>query len=349
MSENQSKKKSNEMECLDRVIKIGIKQRGETKQIVQLLNNIELNRKEQENPDFVKVCRSRNKHEKDVLLGIEHFRVDHFSLKKNDGNVASTGVKIKKDVNQLFNKYHNEVEKNGINDNVISALGNNIVQFMNQFKMSTYSNFIESFNYSLNKHLKKVDRYLKNLKDISENRFDIKLGLLIDIHVQFNNLVLYDEKGLHNFEDSAMPMFMDIVKIFEEKIDNRKINYIIIYMSNELDIKPKVIAFKTSNIRKNLEKQKIKIYEYAGYDCCVKPFKSMYENVDYNFSFSSNGGNIDFYIEPNKDEVLNDDCYKSVLESFRRIIEFRHNKKNYITNKGMQNIFDEINAGDFKI
>ena len=82
-------KKSSELECLNSAIDFGMRHgTDETKRILEIhdCEYIECD----ERPDFIRRNENYN-----CLLGIEHFRVDHF-VKKKRGKVQSTGVMNKR-------------------------------------------------------------------------------------------------------------------------------------------------------------------------------------------------------------------------------------------------------------
>ena len=89
-------KKIEERECLEKVMKVGLKERGETKRILQLLVGDDIGRFNEERPDFIKRRIAKSKHESDTIIGIEHFRVDHLSVLKQNGDIESSGIVFEK-------------------------------------------------------------------------------------------------------------------------------------------------------------------------------------------------------------------------------------------------------------
>ena len=85
----ENKKKNIEEKCLEQALKAGLKDRGETKRILQELVGEEIERLNTERPDFIKRHFSKSKCEKDTIVGIEHFRADHLSVLKQNGDIAS--------------------------------------------------------------------------------------------------------------------------------------------------------------------------------------------------------------------------------------------------------------------
>ncbi len=153
---------------------------------------------------------------------------------------------------------------------------------------SSYNTFFKSFEYSLNKHLESVEAYRTNLKTLSKEKYNIELAFLIEICSEFKGLFLNNHKGTYKQKEDFMPIFEDIVNLMEENIDCHKVDYIIFCISGILCTNnPKVIAIQTNNIRKDLERQNIIIYQYTGRDLIFNDFEATKRKIKieprYNF------------------------------------------------------------------
>ena len=200
------------------------------------------------------------------------FSVDHLSFQKKDGNVASSGVIHEKDIREVYFNW-----KNKVNDYIPSGAINDVANIVsNQFmriKNATYNTFIEALKYSLDKHIKNLDNYKINIRKIASG--DIKLAFLIDIHTEFTNLYLNSKKGTQKNDSGYMPLFNDVIDLLES-INTNKLDYIILCLNSSLHHNEvQVVALKTGNIRKQLEKQHKKAYVYAGDDYLLPAFQSM--------------------------------------------------------------------------
>lgn len=118
-------KHNKEMRCFQRAVQTALKKRGETKRILKYLNGNDVIREEEERPDIVKLCKSDLRGQRNTIVGIEHFRVDQLSIKKNDGKIASTGIVTEKNIWNIFNKWHDEVTES---DKVPDAAVNDITR-----------------------------------------------------------------------------------------------------------------------------------------------------------------------------------------------------------------------------
>ena len=115
-------KHEKELQCFQQAVKIALKKQGETRRLMKYLDGKDVFRREEERPDIVKLC---SKQQKNVLVGIEHFRVDHLSIKKKDNKIASTGVVAEKEVESIYQKWHEEVMKTGnVPTEAVEAIAN---------------------------------------------------------------------------------------------------------------------------------------------------------------------------------------------------------------------------------
>lgn len=344
-----SDKKNNEQLCLDRVIRAKKLLHGESKQIVSKISGSEFNRENPERPDFVKYFSPASKHERGTLIGIEHFRVDHFSLQKRDGKIASTGIAAEKETYRIYKRWHEEVTTSKIIPNgAISDIVNLIAKQVENKEKSSYNIFLKSFEYSLDKHLESVDVYRANLKKLSGEKYNIELALLIELHSEFRNLFFNNKKGTFRQKNNFIPIFGDMVRLMEEKVDHRKVNYIILCMSGTLPTEnPTVIATRTGEIRKHLERQTITVYEYAGEDLIFSDFQAIQRNVTIESSYLINGDEASFrieYIDKDKNEQA---MLNAIFYSLKQAYEYRMQGKNFVATFGTQ-IFLEV-LGDYII
>lgn len=332
-------KHEKELQCFQQAVKIALKKQGETRRLMKYLDGKDVFRREEERPDIVKLC---SKQQKNVLVGIEHFRVDHLSIKKKDNKIASTGVVAEKEVESIYQKWHEEVMKTGnVPTEAVEAIANGIATQMQRTETASYHTYIDAFNYSLEQHLKSVDDYRKNLLTLSDKKYKIELAFLIEIHMEFNNLYLNDKNGNIKSSQGKFPIFEEIVQILEKKIDYRKINYVILIFGNTLyNEKIKVIAIRTNNIRKNLECQGEKIYEYAGDDMLLFDFQTSHRNINIisKCIFEEDKINIGYQYTA---EVLDDKILFGFLQyAFKRAFELKKNRYNFATTVSVQMLME---------
>jgi hypothetical protein len=336
-------KKDQELQCLQRVIEAGKKSRGYTKRIIGMLNGEDVHRTDDERPDFVKFALNTNGGATTVI-GIEHFRVDHYSLQKTDGKVASKGAPHEKDMRNVYERWHQQIaDTNEVPTDAISDIADLIAKRLCMKKGATYGDFLESFSYSLSKHLNNVDAYRQNIRKLTHEK--IEIALLIEVHTEFSELYLNDEKEARKNTSSVMPMFADIVNILES-IDTQKVNYIILCLGTMASgDKVDVRAFRTGDIRKQLERQHIKIYEYAGEDYLLAGFQPMHKDISVTPSITPNSDGFDINIRLSLKDLSDELLLDLVHYAAKRAHHAITNRIPYITTLRVQ-MFMETFAED---
>lgn len=260
--------KNDEKVCLEKTIRVGRLQHGKSLKIIQKLEAPEVDRAFQERPDFMKLVPAESKNSRPTLLGIEHFRVDRLSIKKTNSKVASVGISSEKGIDGLFEKWHGDIQNSTeISEDLASDIARFVANHVQRQEHSSYHTLLESFKYSVASHFNSVDAYRDNLRKTAKNRYKIELAFLIEIHADFYGLFTMDESGFMPVNSTFMPMFEDFVHFIEEQKNLKKIDYILFCIQNAIPADDcKVIVARAQNLRSDLEKQHIHIYEYAGED-----------------------------------------------------------------------------------
>ena len=273
-------KKEQETAILENTIKIGLKKRGETKRIISKISGEDYKRDNEERPDFVKIIPAKSKKEKQTIVGIEHMRIDHFSLQKKDGKVASKAVPNENNISKIYGRWKDKDLKKQENFiGSVTEIVSCVADRMEMMENSSYHTFLKSFKYTLEKHIEKTDEYLKELRKFSKNRCDTEMAFLLEVHSEFNNLFLNDDRGAKKIDKYFLPFFEDVVELLE-RIDSKKVNYIILYLKNGLGSdREDVVALRTGRIKKRLKEQGIRIYEYAGDDIAEEGFSSLNRKI----------------------------------------------------------------------
>lgn len=279
--------KGAELLCLEKVIQAIPHQHGKSKAILKMCASPELSREESECPDFVKCCSSRENGKKGILLGIEHFQVDHYSIEQRTGKIGATvNTYIKKENKRaaVMREYINPTGE--LPDDAIQALAESVGAALEMQYKANYNSYVKSFEYSLNKHLKHVDRYLKNLRSYSGGDYHIELAFLIEIYADFRNVFLSRNNHTDWAGNSFIPIFSDIVCMLE-RTDCRKVKFIIFCITNPVVNCSRIVAVETRNLRSQLERQHIPIYNYAGegrpidIDKVVPSYKRYKDRTDF--------------------------------------------------------------------
>lgn len=342
---NEEKKKERENQCLNKAVALGLKQHGKSLQIIQRLASPDFDNCDHERPDFIKLYQNPQKEKSLTLVGIEHFRVDKMSLLKKNNKVASTGVVANKKVEDLFIKYHEEITQGNIPESVYADIGETVANHITEQYRSSYNTLLEAFKHSLNLHLASVDDYRKNLAVLSCNKLPIELIFLIEVHADFSGLYCVDDRGISKRENNLMPMFESLVQFMEDSIDPRKVNYVVLCLENSLGCgECKIIAFSTKDIRKELKRQRIRIYEYAGEDLQYPQFSIRNREfpVTPSYDLIEDGANLKFSIQ--KDYIT---LSNFALQEMERACQYIAEGKNVIITSAVCGCFSGIQESCF--
>ena len=329
--------KDNEKLCIQSVIDIGKKKRGITKKIIKILENEDFRRDKEGSPDLVKFIHPRKGESKGTIVGIEHFLVDHISEKNENNRITSLSSNNKKEIGGIFNKYSGKVRNsNTIPENAKTEVENQIFKNVDLIRSATHRDYIDSFQYSLEKHISKIDKYQHNLQNLSEGKHNTKLLFLIEIRSEFRNLFLNEANGVIYKKESILPVFEEIIKIIEEKVDPKKIDGIILYMRSSFSERTKdVIAFSTDEIRTQLNKQKIKIHEYAGMDYDGDKYSLLCQKIsDYYMKLWAKSFYEQFLDNGKCDDE--DKLFKLILKARQRALKFYQLHINFVTHPIVQ-------------
>lgn len=266
-STHDIKKEDAEEQCFQKAYDEAIKRGGKTAELMTFFYGVPLeSREKNDRPDLIRICRKGKRNPKDVIVGIEHFRVDQLSVKRGSC-YESRGREIEKQLWNIYEAGHEELNRDGIvSISSATKVLNSIAELSKETIRRKYQDLLSSFDYVLAKHLKSVKEYRENVMKYSDGR-PVEIAFLIEISSKFPQMFL-NEKGRTSVKnDGLMPMLDNFVARLEA-IDKKLVDYIILYMSNstQKEKKSEVIAVKTGNVREHLRRQGITVYKYIGED-----------------------------------------------------------------------------------
>ena len=154
--------KNIEKDCIDKALKYSKSQHGKSKSIINLLNGVDIQREDDERPDFVKEVTDINGEQ--IILGIEHFQIDGVCIKKKNGKYAGTEQKRLKDTKAIFDKYKDQVGDNDyLSEETFNCATDEILKIVNKAVEysfnATYKDFVKMFEEKLTSHAKSIDVY----------------------------------------------------------------------------------------------------------------------------------------------------------------------------------------------
>ncbi len=334
--------KADEIECLDLAIKACLAQHGISKRIGLLLSGEDIQRDSDERPDFLRISKPDGNHN-GVVIGIEHFRVDHFSRELKNNRVGSYGIGYEKNLKNAVNTWQPQISSDQeIPAGALESMGTLIAQLLSQQLQATYNSFISAFSYSLNKHIESIDFYHSQLDRYAGN-YEKKLAFLIEIHSDFHKLFFHDSKGIH-YGENTIPLFDELVAIME-KIDTRKVHYLILCFGNTVyNDDTKVIAVPTQNLRSHLAKRNIPVYHYAGHDIFLSGFQTPRLDFKATSDYERSGDNIDFHITVASRDIKEEKKLEMVVDMYRYIKQLESKNQDYATTDLVEmfyEVFDE--------
>lgn len=193
----------------------------------------------------------------------------------------------------------------------------------------------------MEQHIKSFDVYRRNLAKLAGKEYNIELTLLIEIHMEFKNLYLNDKNGTSKLSFGQFPIFGDIVRILEGKVDKRKVDYIVLCLGDTLyNDNIKVIAFRTGNIRKNIERQGERVYEYAGEDILLSNFEPMRRNVHITPQCVFENDQVNMKFEYLAEELDEKQRLEFIFYAFKRAYDLKQKGYHYATTVGVQMLME---------
>lgn len=334
--------KSDEQACLDFAVKACLGQHGISKRIGLLLSGEDIQRDNDERPDFMRISTTSGNHGS-IVLGIEHFRVDHFSRELTNNRVGSYGIGYEKNLKKSIDTWQPQISSDKeIPAGALKSIGELVAQLLSQQIQATYNSFISAFSYSLNKHIDSIDFYHSQLERYAGN-YEKKLAFLIEIHSDFHKLFFHDKRGTH-YGEKTIPLFDELVTIME-KIDPRKVHYLILCFGDTVyNDSTEVIAVPTKNLRGHLTKRNIPIYQYAGHDIFLSGFQTPRLDFKATSDYECQGDNIDFCVTVVSRDIKDEKKLEMVVDMYRYIKKIEQKKLNYATTDLVEmfyEVFDE--------
>jgi len=298
---NQDKKKETELKSLNTAIQNCLSQKGDSKRIGKLMSGIDVERKSDERPDFIRYVAPANKNDRGIVVGIEHFMVDHLSkekLSKKKTKYQSMGRIYQNNTLSYFNKWQEKVlNSEHIPDEAITGLCDTLSAHFNNSAYATIMTFYYSFKSALDTHIASIDEYKRAIKvEANKRNADNKLIILIEVHSTFQNLFFHHNRNIH-FENRPVMLVLDEFVQLLEKADKR-VDYYVLNFSDTLDTSTKTVAVNAKDIRGSLKKQRVLIYHYCGADLYLPKDLAFVKDYSMEMKHEEHGEEITFQAFP---------------------------------------------------
>lgn len=333
-------KKEIEQNCLNIAIEQCLAQKGESKKIGILLSGSDVPRETKERPDFVRLHESHKKEKRGTVIGIEHFRVDHFSTLKKSSKVHSLGAIHQKDISSFYEKWHQTIQTTDhVSEEVIQDLCDIWMKHYSQTEKTNFQSLMLSFRHALAEHTKNIPVYDANIRKIaSKFNCEHKLAFLIEIHSDFPNLFFHNHNEVSLYCNPVVIMFEQIISLLET-VDKR-VDYFILCFGNLLYTNVEVIPLQAHNMRRELKKRHIPIYHYCGHDVFLRQSESFVENFDLKIDHEEEDGEIKLHIKPSYETINTEEEIKYIWTALRTAILYFNKGEPFVLNTMVQEQFE---------
>lgn len=294
-STHENDQKQTEFRCLQLAIEARKYQKGESRKILELLAaGKDVYRPHEERPDFVRRVTSDKIGMDRIVLGIEHFRVDHLAIRKQpkkgkhsaNSKIASIAPVLEKKKQDIFQKWNILLDENGVlPEQYLESAAQELLGLAGDYMKGTvntnYRSLLASLQQKLETHLKNVPTYRENLKKIGFPGEKIQIALLIEVYTEFFSLMKFDNRGIRACKTGDTPLFREVISIIDHMVDKNMVDYVILCLnSSGTGRTPKVYAFRAGNIERQLQKKHLKIYEYLAMDSAFGAFNGRSYRID---------------------------------------------------------------------
>ena len=149
-------------------------------------------------------------------------------------------------------------------------------------------------------------------------------------------MFLTTSNGTKQSGSNFVPLFNDLVHLIET-VDKKKVDYIILCFRDAVSTKyNEVIALQSGNIRKQLEKRHIKIYQYAGEDYFLPNFQRMQQDLKIDTLTSINGDNIEMEMQVSAHELPMEQRMDFIIPAFLCALKYQNAGSNYAATQLVQ-------------
>lgn len=257
MCGNQTKKKEHEHRLFVEVLNIARRRGGEARRNADRLDG---DIRGIERPDLlIEVAH-------DHVIGIEHYRVDQYVShgKKRTSKAAEFVAQFEADKQTCLPSATDGI----ITEDMTKAFGNYVSQATRMWHNSCLSDLLNSFDMRTfdeqRGHIHKLDEYRSNLKILRPDA-KVETGFLIEVHSDFQSLIMRDIKGPRRVHYGELPLFAEIYARLKEV--SKQVDWLILAYCGAIDdkVRDAVVARCSHGVfQKSLERQSIIPVEYLG-------------------------------------------------------------------------------------
>lgn len=338
-------KKERELKCLNTAIENCLSQKGDSKRIGELMSGADVERKSEERPDFIRYVAPANKNDRGIVVGIEHFMVDHLSKEKQSKKKTkyqSMGRIHQNNTLSYFNKWQEKVlNSEQIPDEAITGLCDTLSAYFNNSAYATIKTFYYSFKSALDTHMASIDEYKRAIKVEADKRnADNKLIILIEVHSAFQDLFFHHNMNIH-FENRPVMLVLDEFIQLLEKADKR-VDYYVLTFGDTLDTRTKTVAINAKDIRGSLKKQRVPIYHYCGADLYLPKDLAFVKDYSMEMKHEEHGEEITLKAFPSMSTMRPEYKLKFIYSALRMVYIYYAKKEPVVLDLDVERMFETL-------
>ena len=214
-----------------------------------------------ERPDFV-IATPDNR-----LIGIEHFRVDHYVDNRTIPQSLSGKLqaRMQKERSRIL-QIENSKEKN---QEMQQALADILRESNEQLMKGSLSDLVRSLGACLNGkngHIAKTSAYRSSLSNQSPQS-KVELGFLIEFHSDFQRLFMNEEGITRKLTAGELPLFSEVFSLLEKAAE--KVDWMLLAFYGTLSsdiVDAAIIRCQNGMFTKSAARQNLQKTEYLGSD-----------------------------------------------------------------------------------
>jgi len=256
-------KQIKEEECLEKAIVLSKIKKAKTRFILGLCNGENVTRKKNDSPDIVRLINDPANPLCGYYIGIEHFLVDQISKQKS-GKSFSVSSEYDSHIQKIYKQGRTFLDNGeNISEEIKRELAQNTFGYAASVHETDYEDLLNAFQYTLKKHLSKVQEYKKEMKAISGDA-PYKLVFLIEINCLAPRTFLNIGRRTIPNVSQLFPVTEDIVSILNS-VDQQDVDYVVLYFHqpHKKDVAD-VVAVEVGNVVSSLRQQGIHVFRFCG-------------------------------------------------------------------------------------
>ena len=218
-----------------------------------------------EHPDFI-VSPSKLERGCQVIIAIEHFRVDHFSeLNKKRGHQDSIAAKERNHAFEVQKKWGPILVNDDIPQGALDDIGASVARCIEAKFQASFMGYLQSFVDNLQKHASKTGVYREEVRTRIGHDGPIKMALLVELHSDFSECFLHEGFSCRKPIPGTLLIFEEMIK----ELEKLKNNVDFVLLGSYPALQDEIVdaaAINLGSLRNSLKRNKLSVIQYLGED-----------------------------------------------------------------------------------